>query len=90
MTLNETDGLYRLLEGFLQEIGVTQEDFAEECQKALAKGSDTVFVYHQIMAVEDFVSFKKVCTCSRCILGRDARLSTEFAQKLPYSQYHRL
>jgi len=26
----------------------------------MAKGGDSAFVYHQIMAVEDFVSFKRV------------------------------
>jgi len=41
-------------------MGVTQEQFAAECDKAMAKGGDSAFVYHQIMAVEDFVSFKRV------------------------------
>lgn len=50
----------RLLESFLEEIGVTQEQFAAECDRAMAKGGDSAFVYHQIMAVEDFVSFKRV------------------------------
>jgi hypothetical protein len=50
----------RLLESFLEEIGVSQEEFAAECDKAMAKGGDSAFVYHQIMAVEDFVSFKRV------------------------------
>lgn len=49
-----------LIEGFLGEIGISQEAFAVECDNAMSKGGDSAFVYHQIMAVEDFASFKMV------------------------------
>jgi hypothetical protein len=49
-----------LLEQFLGEIEVSQDEFAKECQKALSRGGDAARAYNQIMAVEDFTSFKRV------------------------------
>jgi hypothetical protein len=51
-------GFRRLLEEFLGSIGVEQEEFAKVCQSAISEKSQISVVFHQIMSVEDFPTFK--------------------------------
>jgi hypothetical protein len=47
-----------LLEEFLGSIGIEQEEFALLCQSAISEKSQFSVVFHQIMSVEDFPTFK--------------------------------
>uniref|UniRef100_A0A7S4H8G5 Cilia- and flagella-associated protein 36 n=1 Tax=Guillardia theta TaxID=55529 RepID=A0A7S4H8G5_GUITH len=51
--------VFGLLEKFLVEIGLSTEEFAKTCSKELQRG-ENAFVYHSIMAADDFQSFKKM------------------------------
>lgn len=48
-----------LLEGFLADMGISPEEFVEVCQSPQASALNE-FVFNQILAVDDFVSFKKM------------------------------
>ena len=47
-----------MLEEFLGSIGIEQEEFAQLCQSAISEKSQFSVVFHQIMSVEDFPTFK--------------------------------
>jgi hypothetical protein len=49
-----------LLEEFLGSIGIEQEEFAQLCQSAISEKSQFSVVFHQIMSVEDFPTFKVI------------------------------
>lgn len=52
--------VFDLLETYLQEIGVSQEQFSAACQQQLTVGGRNAFVFQQIMATDDFQAFKKM------------------------------
>ena len=52
--------VFGLLETYLQEIGVSQEQFSAACQQQLTVGGGNAFVFQQIMATDDFQAFKKM------------------------------
>lgn len=54
-----------LLEGFLSDMGISPEEFAEVCQSPNAARLNE-FVFNQILAVDDFLSFRKMM-CKRTL-----------------------
>ena len=53
------DMVNSLLEGFLSEMGISPEEFVKVCQNENAAALNE-FVFNQILAVDDFLSFKKM------------------------------
>ena len=53
------DLLEGLLEGFLQQLGIAPEQFAEICQEAVSKNLSEL-IQSQILAMDDFLTFKKM------------------------------
>jgi len=63
--------VFGLLEKFLAEIGVSQEEFSSVCQQQVMSGGKNAFVFQQIMAADDFQAFKKM------MVQRNRQLSYE-------------
>jgi hypothetical protein len=49
---------FRLIEDFLDELGVSQEDFAKACEAAVNRGGESALIFNKIMSCDDFASFK--------------------------------
>lgn len=60
-----------LLEGFLSDMGIEPEEFVKVCQGDSA-GDLNEFVFNQILAVDDFLSFKKMMVKRNCELNVQA------------------
>ncbi len=60
-----------LLEGFLSDMGIAPEEFVKVCQGD-SVGALNNFVFNQILAVDDFLSFKKMMVKRNCELNVQA------------------
>ena len=60
-----------LLEGFLTDMGIAPDEFVQVCQSDSA-GKLNEFVFNQILAVDDFLSFKKMMVKRNCELNVQA------------------
>eukprot|EP00802_Teleaulax_amphioxeia_P007483 Tamp_07489.p1 GENE.Tamp_07489~~Tamp_07489.p1 ORF type:complete len:482 (+),score=152.56 Tamp_07489:332-1777(+) len=72
--------VFGLLEGFLSEIGVSQEEFSEACQHEISSGGRNAFVFQQIMAADDFQAFNKM------MVQRQRQLSYESLKQIQRMQ----
>lgn len=79
--LTDSAGGCRLLEAFLAEIGVTSEEFAAACSTAVQAGGDRAFVFQQIMAVDDFQTFRRMMTKRNYEIEMDALKQMEMIQQ---------
>jgi len=73
---NFVETVFGLIEKFLADIGISQEDFSETCQREVVSGGRNSFVFQQIMAADDFQAFKKM------MLQRKKQLDYEALKKL--------
>ena len=60
-----------LLEGFLSDMGIAPEEFVKVCQSESA-GDLNEFVFQKILAVDDFLSFKKMMVARNCAMNVQA------------------
>lgn len=78
---NFVELVFGLLEAFLAEIGVTSEEFAAACSTAVQAGGDRAFVFQQIMAVDDFQTFRRMMTKRNYEIEMDALKQMEMIQQ---------
>jgi len=75
------DMVNSLLEGFLSEMGISPEEFVKVCQNENAAALNE-FVFNQILAVDDFLSFKKM------MLKRNLELNVQAMSMMAVRRTH--
>lgn len=66
-----------LIESFLHEIGISQEAFAAACDEGIKRGGSEAAVFSQIIAADDFLTFKRMMHARSASLDFQAHLQYE-------------